>query len=101
MTCAVEAIRPSAAAAKLRLTCPPPAADLIVSGNSGQLERVLINLLSNAVKFTPERGEVKVATAGDDDSAVIWVRDTGIGIPDYDQKELFTRFYREIGRAHV
>ena len=86
--------RPSAAAAKLRLTCPPPAADLIVSGNPGQLERVLINLLSNAVKFTPERGEVEVAAAGDDGAAVIWVRDTGIGIPEYDQKELFTRFYR-------
>jgi two-component system phosphate regulon sensor histidine kinase PhoR len=27
-------------------------------------------------------------------SAVIWVRDTGIGIPSCDQKELFTRFYR-------
>jgi two-component system, OmpR family, phosphate regulon sensor histidine kinase PhoR len=94
VTGAVEAIRPSAAAAKLRLTCPAPAGDLIVSGNPAQLERVLINLLSNAVKFTPEQGEVEVATAGDDGSAVIWVRDTGIGIPEYDQKELFTRFYR-------
>ena len=94
VTGAVDAIRPSAVAAKLRLTCPPPAADLIVSGNPAQLERVLVNLLSNAVKFTPERGEVEVAAAGDDDAAVIWVRDTGIGIPEYDQKELFARYYR-------
>jgi two-component system, OmpR family, phosphate regulon sensor histidine kinase PhoR len=91
---AVEAVRPSAAAAKLRLTCPPPAADLIVSGNPGQLERVLINLLSNAVKFTPAPGEVEVDAAADDGLAVIRVRDTGIGIPEHDQKELFTRFYR-------
>jgi signal transduction histidine kinase len=94
VTDAVAAVRPSVAAAKLRLTCPPAATDLVVSGNPGQLERVLINLLSNAVKFTPEHGEIEVAAAGEDDSAVIWVRDTGIGIPDYDQKELFTRFYR-------
>ncbi len=91
---AVEAVRPSAAAAKLRLSCPPPAADLIVSGNPGQLERVLINLLSNAVKFTPAPGEVEVDAAADDGLAVIRVRDTGIGIPEHDQKELFTRFYR-------
>ena len=91
---AVEAVRPSAAAAKLRLSCPPPAADLIVSGNPGQLERVLINLLSNAVKFTPAPGEVEVDAAEDDGLAVIRVRDTGIGIPEHDQKELFTRFYR-------
>ncbi len=94
VTSAVAAVRPSVTAAKLRLTCPQPATDLIVAGNPGQLERVLINLLSNAVKFTPERGEVKVATAADDDAAVIQVHDTGIGIPEHDQKELFTRFYR-------
>jgi two-component system phosphate regulon sensor histidine kinase PhoR len=91
---AVEAVRPSAAAAKLRLTSPPPAADLVVSGNPGQLERALINLLSNAVKFTPEPGEVEVDAAAEDRRVVIRVRDTGIGIPEYDQKELFTRFYR-------
>jgi len=94
VTSAVAAVRPSVTAAKLRLTCPQPATDLIVAGNPGQLERVLINLLSNAVKFTPERGEVEVATAADGDAAVIQVRDTGIGIPEHDQKELFTRFYR-------
>jgi len=55
---------------------------------------VLINLLSNAVKFTPAPGEVEVDAAGDDGLAVIRVRDTGIGIPEHDQKELFTQFYR-------
>jgi signal transduction histidine kinase len=94
VTGAVEAIRPMAAAGKLTLTCSEPAADLVVSGDSGQLERMLINLLSNAVKYTPEGGEVEVTAAADNGSAVIRVRDTGIGIPEQDQKKLFTRFYR-------
>lgn len=94
VTSAVEAIRPLAAAGKLTLTCSESAADLTVSGDSGQLERMLINLLSNAVKYTPEGGEVEVTAAADHDLAVIRVRDTGIGIPEHDQKKLFTRFYR-------
>jgi two-component system, OmpR family, phosphate regulon sensor histidine kinase PhoR len=91
---AVDAMRPPAAAGKLTLTCSEPPVDLVVPGDPGQLERMLINLLSNAVKFTPERGHVEVTTAADHGSAVIQVRDTGIGIPAPDQKALFTRFYR-------
>jgi two-component system, OmpR family, phosphate regulon sensor histidine kinase PhoR len=94
VTSAVDAVRPSAAAGKLTLAYPDPAPDLVVPGDSGQLERLMINLLTNAVKFTPERGRIGVTTAADDGTAVICVRDTGIGIPARDQKELFTRFYR-------
>lgn len=90
----VEAVRPSAAAGRVTLTGPEPPEDLVVLGDAGQLERVLINLLSNAIKYTPEGGEVAVTAVADDGSAVIRVRDTGIGIPSQDQKELFTRFYR-------
>jgi two-component system phosphate regulon sensor histidine kinase PhoR len=91
---AIEAARPSAAAGKLTLTYSQPAADLVVSGDLGQLERMLTNLLSNAVKYTPEGGDVEVTAAAHDGSAVIQVRDTGIGISLPDQKELFTRGYR-------
>jgi two-component system phosphate regulon sensor histidine kinase PhoR len=94
VTSAMDAVRPSAAAGKLTLACSGPATDLVVPGDSGQLERLLINLLTNAVKFTPERGEIDVTTAADDGAAVICVKDTGIGIPARDQQELFTRFYR-------
>jgi signal transduction histidine kinase len=94
VTSAMDAVRPSAAAGKLTLACSRPAADLVVPGDSAELERLLINLLSNAVKFTPERGEIDVSTAADHGTAVIRVKDTGIGIPAHDQKELFTRFYR-------
>jgi signal transduction histidine kinase len=53
-----------------------------------------MNLLSNAVKFTPEGGTVSVGTERDGATAVLRVIDTGIGIPERDRKELFTRFFR-------
>ncbi|MGE5134188.1 MAG: ATP-binding protein [Gemmatimonadota bacterium] len=89
----VAALRPQADARKLSLTLTGPGS-LVVSGDPGQLDRMLINLLSNAVKFTPAGGRVEVSVAGEAGMAVVTVSDTGIGIPDRDQKELFTRFFR-------
>jgi signal transduction histidine kinase len=66
----------------------------MVNGDSGQLDRLVMNLLSNAVKFTPEGGSVSVGTGCDGGLAVLRVSDTGIGIPERDRKELFTRFFR-------
>jgi signal transduction histidine kinase len=66
----------------------------MVSGDAGQLDRLVMNLLSNAVKFTPAGGSVSIGTGCDGDLAVLRISDTGIGIPQPDRKELFTRFFR-------
>jgi len=90
----VTALQPVAAAKGLTLTWQDSDHSLMVSGDSGQLDRLVTNLLSNAVKFTPEGGTVRVGTESDGDLAVLRVSDTGIGIPERDRKELFTRFFR-------
>ena len=91
---AVTALQPAAAAKGLSLTWQEPDHGLVVSGDPGQLDRLVMNLLSNAVKFTPGGGTVRVGTGTDGDLAVLRVTDTGIGIPDGDRKELFNRFFR-------
>jgi signal transduction histidine kinase len=67
---------------------------LVVDGDAAQLDRVLMNLLSNAVKYTPSGGTVRLSATREDGEAVLVVSDTGIGIPEKDQKSLFTRFFR-------
>ncbi|MDR0343419.1 MAG: HAMP domain-containing protein [Nocardiopsaceae bacterium] len=94
VTGAVDAVRPSAAAGGLALGVAVADRPLLVEGDAGQLDRALINLLSNAVKFTPAGGRVTVSAASEASAAVIRVADTGIGIPEADQKELFGRFFR-------
>lgn len=59
-----------------------------------QLERVLVNLLTNAVKFTPDGGRIDLRLTVDDLEATVIVTDTGIGIPEPEQEQLFTRFFR-------
>lgn len=52
------------------------------------------NLICNAVKYTPEGGEVHISFKKIEDRLLGEVRDTGIGIPEEDQENLFTEFFR-------
>jgi signal transduction histidine kinase len=68
-----------------------PGVDL-VEGDERRLRQVIFNLLSNAVKFTPEGGEVVLATASRDHEVLISVTDTGPGIPLEDHERIFEEF---------
>ena len=67
-----------------------------VSGDKLRLKQVLLNLLGNAIKFT-DHGQVVIRVELEQESAhevevLISVEDTGIGISNKDQEELFTAF---------
>jgi PAS domain S-box-containing protein len=74
---------------------------VVVQADIRRLERVLDNLLSNAVKFSPGRGEIRVTIDRDAAMARIRISDQGIGIPNADLPELFTRFRRASNVAGV
>jgi signal transduction histidine kinase len=71
-----------------------PAHEVELEVDPEELERMLVNLLSNAVKFTPDGGQVRLRLDADDHLATLVVEDTGIGIPEDEQGQLFTRFFR-------
>ena len=71
-----------------------PSGDVLVHANESQLRRLIGNLLDNAIKFTPEDGVVAVGLSCHDRHVELWVRDTGIGIPQEDLPLLFSRFHR-------
>ena len=67
-----------------------------VVGDAGRVRQILINLLSNAIKFT-EHGHVFLdvdceAETPERVRCRFSVEDTGIGIPEEKQKEIFERF---------
>lgn len=80
----------------IRLDLLTPA--LIGCWDAARLERVLSNLISNALKYSPGGGEVIVQVAetgqADQRTAVLRVKDAGIGIPREDLAHLFERFHR-------
>lgn len=59
-----------------------------------KIHQSLINIIGNGIKYTPEGGEVTVKMYRSKDDVVIEIKDTGIGIPEKDQVNIFDRFYR-------
>ncbi len=94
---AVAVVMPRAQAKRLALTWSvDEQVPATIAGDPSRLRQILLNLLSNAVKFT-EQGEValEVTPVGGTSGEVglhFAVRDTGIGIPEEVQKNLFRSF---------
>ncbi|MGN6401143.1 MAG: ATP-binding protein [Flavisolibacter sp.] len=66
----------------------------IVESDKKLIKNILINLISNAIKFSDEGSTVHVVSDVKEHTAVISVRDEGIGIAEEDQHHLFSSFFR-------
>jgi PAS domain S-box-containing protein len=89
----VETARPLAEEKGVTLTLASGPLPLL-AGDRGRLTQLLDNLVSNGIKFTPSGGRVDVRVRGEHGSAVVEIRDTGMGIPAAEQQHLFERFFR-------
>jgi heavy metal sensor kinase len=70
-------------------------AELRVLGDAAALRRVVDILLDNAFKYTPvPGGTVNLIAEEEDGTAMISVRDNGVGIAEEEQDRIFERFYR-------
>ncbi len=76
----------------LEFDCPPQIGWIVA--DEKRLKQVVFNLLSNAVAFTPPRGTVRLEAARQGDFVAISVSDTGVGIPQADQRRVFRSFER-------
>jgi signal transduction histidine kinase len=65
-----------------------------IYGNQFSIEEAVTNLLLNAAKYTPEKGNVTLSVKDRDDSVLIEVADTGIGIPGDEIGHIFDEFFR-------
>ena len=80
---------------RVELTEEPSA--LMVEADREAMSRVVRNLLENAVKYSPDAPVVWVETARATRSAVLRVRDEGIGIPGVEHARIFEKFVRGEG----
>jgi signal transduction histidine kinase len=71
-----------------------------IRADYGRMVQIVTNLVSNAYKYTPKGGDITVTAKpysngnGEVEGVMVTVKDTGYGISEEDQAQLFTNFFR-------
>jgi signal transduction histidine kinase len=68
-----------------------------VRGNENRLQQVFFNLILNAKDAMPSGGWLTLATSADDDTVVVEIKDTGVGIRREDIKRIYDPFFTTKG----
>ena len=90
---AIDSVRPSMEAKKLRLqTMFDARGGARIRGDASRLQQVFWNLLTNAVKFTPAEGKISVVLERVNSHVEITVADSGVGIKAEFLPFVFDRF---------
>jgi signal transduction histidine kinase len=91
---ALETLQSDFEAKRLKLDVELPDEPLFASADETRIAQILINLLSNSLKYTHPGGSVNVSLAKQEKSAVLTVRDTGVGIDPEALSQIFTMFFQ-------
>ena len=68
--------------------------EIVLVQDERTIELALKNLVDNAIKYSPEYSDVTIKITQNTSDTVFEISDTGIGIPEKDQKNIFNRYFR-------
>ncbi len=81
---------------EIQLEVGSPGASVEAGLDETAVRRIVRNLVENAIKFTPEGGEVQVRVEPEDEeTALLAVEDTGVGIAEEAREDIFDAFKQE------
>lgn len=99
----MDVMQPQARAKDIRLIVQsiPPVYQIFADRD--MLWQATLNLVGNAIKYTLNGGIVEVGLNIDENKRMIsvYVKDTGIGIPEEALPHVFNKFYRVIGHKKI
>ncbi|MFJ8511627.1 sensor histidine kinase [Lysinibacillus xylanilyticus] len=75
---------------KLFLDCN----ESVVYGNTDLFYQALYNIVENGIKYNVDGGMVIITVEKNNKQVIVEIKDTGIGIPDEEKKNIFEPFYR-------
>jgi signal transduction histidine kinase len=79
----------------IQIRVESPEGQPLLDADRDKIKQVLLNLLSNAIKYNRPNGTVMLrGEVVNEKEMVIYVQDTGLGIPDESVPHLFQKFFR-------
>jgi PAS domain S-box-containing protein len=100
---AIETSRPLIDESGHKFTVSVPHTPLIVLADETRLSQVFANLLNNAAKYTDRNGHIRLIVEYENGSAIVSIRDDGVGIPSDllpHVFEMFTQVDRSLEKTH-
>ena len=71
----------------------------IIEGDRKKIGVAIDNLLANAIKYSRPGGKVEIILKEKKDAVIICIKDNGIGIPQFQQDQVFQKFFRSANSA--
>ena len=66
----------------------------VIQADKERIRNVIVNLIHNAIKFSYTGGSITTATETFEDSILVEISDTGVGITEKELPRIFERFYK-------
>jgi PAS domain S-box-containing protein len=73
----------------------------ITMADDDRVRQILLNLINNAIKYSSPGGKITIRAGVQDSNIQVDVQDTGRGISEDEQKNLFQPYYRIEGRERL
>ena len=67
---------------------------LYVHADKNGLSILISNLIENGWKYSPKESALEVSIQKNDNKIILSIADQGIGVPDKEKQNIFTKFYR-------
>jgi len=78
----------------IRFDYVPSKTPCYLQADPDRIAQILSNVMYNAIKYTPSGGKIEVGVVHEEDSILVFCKDTGMGIPEEELGRIFDRFYR-------
>lgn len=98
---ALENLKESISKNHLNLIVNKPAKPAALFIDKEKMVLALQNLLDNAIKYSPENGKIEISLEVQTDKLKTTIKDKGIGIPELEQKKLFSKFFRATNASRL